>query len=223
MDVQAAHFSAIERTRAPAPEDSELIAGFVDCTVAVNAFRNGKSRAARAGRGYEFRCGTRAKAGKMRRIVPRRKNLQHAEAVLAVRDEGKSARGHHSNFYVIDVVELAIGSEELIEFRRVGFFDVNDGESLLPCGNVGVRARKINVAGVLERNESVADWFWLRKVSNVKDFQAVAIHNERVAELHSDAARIVERWRADGCGDARSERIVEIHDDKSFVREDVGK
>ena len=49
------------------------------------------------------------------------------------------------------------------------------------------------------------------------------IDNERIAELDSDAAGIMERGRADRCGDTRSERIVEIHRHESLVREDIGE
>jgi hypothetical protein len=41
MDVQGAHFGAIQRTSAAAAEDGELVAGLVDGAVAVNTLGNG--------------------------------------------------------------------------------------------------------------------------------------------------------------------------------------
>jgi hypothetical protein len=41
VNVEAAHFSGIERPRAAAAEDSELVAGLVDGAVTINTLRNG--------------------------------------------------------------------------------------------------------------------------------------------------------------------------------------
>src|SRR5216683_2854693 len=175
------------------------------------------------GGGDEFGGGARAEAGEVRGVVPRRKYLENAEAVPAVGDESEGAGGDHTNFYVVDVVELAFGGEELVKLWHVGFFYVNDGEALLPCRDVSVSAPDVDVAGVFEGNQRMADQFRQRKLGDVQNFQAVAIHDERVAELDRDAAGIVELWSADGRGDARGEWIVEGDDDESFVGEDVGK
>ena len=83
------------------------------------------------GGGDEFRSGARAEAGKMSRVVPRRQDLKNAEAVLAVGDEGEGAGGDHANFYIVDVVELAFRGENLIEFGRIRFFNIDDREALL--------------------------------------------------------------------------------------------
>src|SRR5579859_1683251 len=48
VEVEGAHLVAIERPSAAAAEDGELIAGFVDGAIAVDAFRNGECGAARA-------------------------------------------------------------------------------------------------------------------------------------------------------------------------------
>ncbi len=52
------------------------------------------------------------------------------------------------------------------------------------------------------------------EIRDVEDFQTVAVHDEGVAELHGDPARIMERGSADRGGDAGGERIVEVHDDE---------
>src|SRR5260370_32808885 len=143
----------------------------------------------------------------MNRVVPRRQDLKNAEAVLAVGDEGEGAGGDHANFYIVDVVEVAFGGENLIEFGRIRFFNIDDREALLSCRDISVSARNVNVAGIFEGDESAADWFWLREIGNVKNFQAVTIDDEGVSELHGDGARIAESGRADVGGNARSGRI----------------
>lgn len=40
--------------------------------------------------------------------------MQNAKAIFPVCDEGVGAAGDHADFYVVDVIELAIGGEELI-------------------------------------------------------------------------------------------------------------
>src|SRR4029077_18091681 len=223
VNVQAAHFGAIEGTGAAAPEDRQLVAGLVDGAVAVDTLRDGEGRAAGASSGDELRSRARAEAGKMRGVVPRGKNLQDAQPVLAVGNEGKSAGGDHSDLHVVHVIELAFGGKKLVEFRRIRLFDVNDGEPLLPCRNVRVRARDVDVTGVFEGNGCAGDWFWLCEVGHVENFQPIMIDDEGVAELDSNASGIVELRSADGRRDTRSERIVQVDDHECFVREDVIK
>src|SRR5262249_40815972 len=103
VDVEAAGLGGVEGTGAAAAEDGQLVSGFVDGAIAINAFGNGESGAAGAGSGDEFWCGTRAEAGEVRGIVPRRDDLQDAQAVFAVGDESKGAGGDHADFYVVDV------------------------------------------------------------------------------------------------------------------------
>src|SRR5260370_10673617 len=159
----------------------------------------------------------------MNRVVARTQDLKNAEAVLAVGDEGEGAGGDHANFYIVDVAELAFGGENLIEFGRIRFFNVDDREALLSCRDVSVSARNVNVAGIFEGDESAADWFWSREIGDVKNLQAVTIDDKGVPELHGDPATIVGSERADVGGDARDERIVEVDHDESFVGEDVSE
>src|SRR6266567_28525 len=70
--VEGLGLSTVEGPCTSAPEDSELVAGFVDGAVAVDPLRNSQCRATRAGGGDQFGSGTRAEAGKMRGVVPRR-------------------------------------------------------------------------------------------------------------------------------------------------------
>ncbi len=87
----------------------------------------------------------------MRGIIPRRNNLQNAQAVAAIGDKSESSGVHHSDFYVVNIVQLMIAVEELIEFRSFRIFDVDDAEAIFPGGDVGVSPREINIAGVVER------------------------------------------------------------------------
>src|SRR6266567_4141478 len=70
--VEGLGLRAVEGPCTSAPEDSELVAGFVDGAVSVDTLGNGQRGATRAGGGDEFGCRTRAEARKMRRVVPRR-------------------------------------------------------------------------------------------------------------------------------------------------------
>jgi len=63
----------------------------------------------------------------------------------------------------------------------------------------------------------------MSEVGDVEGLQTVAVDDERVAELDSDAARIFEVGSADGGGDFRFERVVQIDDDEIFVGEDIGE
>jgi hypothetical protein len=40
VDVEAPHLGAVQRPGAAAAEDCQLVAGFIDGTVTINAFRN---------------------------------------------------------------------------------------------------------------------------------------------------------------------------------------
>ena len=183
MDIQAAHFAAVEWPGAAAAEYGELVAGLIDGAISIDALRNGEGGAASMGGGDELGSGARAEAGEMGRVVPRGEHLENAEAVLAVGDEGEGTGGNHADFYIIDVVELAFGGKALIEFGSIRFFNVDDREALLSCRDVSVSARNVNIAGIFEGDENAADWSWLSEVGNVKNFQAVMIDDEGISEL----------------------------------------
>src|SRR5258708_5863650 len=114
-----------------------------------------------------------------------------------------------------------IGVEELIEFRSFRIFDVDDAEAIFPGRDVGVSPREINIAGVAEREFGVCDWLGMREVGGVEYFEANPVNNERVAELHGDAARFVERRRTYGRSDFWRQRILQIDDDQIFFGENV--
>src|SRR5207245_6476470 len=81
--IQGLRFVVIQRPRAAAAKDRELISALVHRAVAVGSFRNGESGPTRAVRGNQLRCRLGAEAGKMRAVVPGREDLENAEAVLA--------------------------------------------------------------------------------------------------------------------------------------------
>src|SRR6266705_4736746 len=111
--IQGLRFVVIQRPRAAAAKDRELIPAFVHRAVAIDSLRNGQSGPTRAVRGDQLRCRPGAEAGKMSAIVPGRDDLQNAEAVLAIGDESERARGYHADLYVVHIAELALGGEHL--------------------------------------------------------------------------------------------------------------
>jgi hypothetical protein len=147
-EVEALRFGVIEGASTAAAKDGELVAGFIDSAVAINAFGDGEGWTFGASGGDELGSRARTESGEVPGVVPWRKYLQHSEAVFAIGDEGEGGGGDHTNFDVVDIVELAIRGEKLVELGCGGIFHVDERESLLSGGNVGVSASDINVAAV---------------------------------------------------------------------------
>src|SRR2546425_13316496 len=80
--IQGLRFVVIQRPRAAAAKDRELISALVHRAVAAGSFRNGESGPTRAVPGDHLRSRPGAEAGKMSAIVPGRDDLQNAKAVL---------------------------------------------------------------------------------------------------------------------------------------------
>src|SRR5260370_24236581 len=114
VNIQAGRFAGVGWPGAAPAEYGELVAGLIDGAMSIDALRNGKGGAASMGGGDELGSRARAEAGEMGRVVPRAEHLENAEAVLAVGDEGEGTGGNHADFYIVDVVELAFGGEDLI-------------------------------------------------------------------------------------------------------------
>ena len=149
--------------------------------------------------------------------------MQDAKAVVAVGDERESAAGDHSNFYVVHFVHGVVRVEDLIEPRGFGIFDVENGEAVFSASDISIGAGNVDIASVVERGAASRDGLWMSEVGDVEGLQAVAVYDERAAELDSDAARIFEVGSADGGGDFRFERVVQIDDDEILVGKDVGE
>ena len=147
-EVEALRFGVIEGASTAAAKDGELVAGFIDGPVAINAFGDGQGWTFGACGGDELESRARTESGEVGGIVPWRKYLQDSQAVFAIGDEGESGGGDHADFHVVDIVELAISGEKLFKFGRGGIFHIDKSESLLSCGNVGVGTRDVNVAAV---------------------------------------------------------------------------
>src|SRR5712664_3072020 len=79
MEVEPLRFGAVERARAAATKNRELVSRFVDGTVPVNPFRNSERGTARVRSGNKFGRGPRAEAGEMRGVIPWRQDLQNAK------------------------------------------------------------------------------------------------------------------------------------------------
>ena len=132
--------------------------------------------------------------------------MQNAKSVSAVGHKCESAGVNHANLYVVHVVELAVRIEDLIEAWGLGIFDVNNGDSVFTRGNLGVRSRDVDIAGVIQSNFGVHDELRMRELGYVEHFHSVSIDDKCIAELHGDPARIVESGCADVGSDARGER-----------------
>src|SRR5262249_39405599 len=111
MQIQATRLGGIERAGAAASKNRGLVAGFVAGAIPVDALGKGESRAAGASSGDQFWRGPRAEPGIVGGVVPRGDDLQDAEAILSIRDEGEGARRDHADFDVVHVVELAVRGE----------------------------------------------------------------------------------------------------------------
>ena len=57
-----------------------------------------------------FGIGPWAEPGKMGRVIPRGNNFKDPQAIFAVSHERECAGSHHSDFHVVDIIELAAGS-----------------------------------------------------------------------------------------------------------------
>jgi hypothetical protein len=141
-------------------------------------------------------------------IVPRRNNLQNPKAISCVGDEGEYAAGDHSDFHVVGIVNHAVRIVFLVVARLFRILDVNKRQAKSSVGNIGVGSRHAHISRITERNLPFLEQLWARQIRHVQPFQSIAVHNEGIAELYGDSARIVEFWRADGRGDARCERMV---------------
>ena len=60
-------------------------------------------------------------------------------------------------------------------------------------------------------------------MGDINDLQAVAVHDESVAELDRDAAGIIQRRSPDLRRDLRRERIIEVHHHQPPVAKHVGE
>lgn len=118
--------SSIERARATAAKNGELIAGFIHGAVAVDSFGDGQRWASRSRRCDQLWRWARAEAGEMRGVVPGGNDFEDAQAIFAVSDKSKHARRDHSNFHVVHVVELASSIKHLVELGSVRFLHVDD-------------------------------------------------------------------------------------------------
>jgi hypothetical protein len=102
--VEALRLLEIEGAGSATTEDSELVAGFVDGAVTIDAFGDGQGRPVSARRSDQLGRGTWAEAGEVGGIITGRENLQNAESVFSVGDKSKSAAGDHADFDIVDVV-----------------------------------------------------------------------------------------------------------------------
>src|SRR5450631_298314 len=78
VDVEGADLGVVERAGATTAKDGELVAGFVDGAITVDAFREGQGWPVSVSGGDEFRNGAGAESGEMRGVVPGGDDFENA-------------------------------------------------------------------------------------------------------------------------------------------------
>src|SRR5208283_5638481 len=97
----------------------------------------------------------------------RRGQLQDLQPVGAVGDVGEQRRVGGAYDHVVGVVELSIGVEFHVQLRRLGSLHVDDRESFLAGGNVGVGACDVDAPCVGKRNARGANLPRLGRIGHV--------------------------------------------------------
>src|SRR5450432_38184 len=192
----ALHLLPRKRPGSASSKYRELVSAFIDGAVAVDPLGDGERRAAGAVVGYEFGNRPRAESSEVWR-GHWREELDDAHAVMTVGGEGEEAGADHAELQVVQVVDGAVGVEDLVEMRLLGALDIDDGEALLASGYVGVGTGDVEVVGVLQRDDGVFDRLGLGEVGYVENLKTVGIDHEGIAELDGDAARTFEEGHAD--------------------------
>ncbi len=128
--IHALHFLQIERARTAASEHRHLIAALIHSAIAIDALGDGQRRSTRAMSGNQFGNGARAESGKVG-IVGGRKQLKHAQPVLAIGHIGKQLRRDHAEFDIVHVIHGAVGVENLVQPGLLGMLDIHHRQTLL--------------------------------------------------------------------------------------------
>src|SRR5262249_16108171 len=93
---------------------------------------------------------------------------------------------------------------------------------MLACGNVSVGPRNGNVSRVGQSYPSPGNGPGLVEMSNVEDFEPIAIHHKGIAELNSDPAWIVELRSPDLRRDSGLQRAIQVYHHQTGVAKNVG-
>jgi hypothetical protein len=137
------------------------------------------------------------------------------KTIMSVGQQRKTARVHHADLHIVQIVDLSCSREHVLDARRLWTFDVDDGETIVARGDIRVRARCVHVARVFQWDHCARDRHRPIERRHVEHFEALPVRNKRIAELHRDAPRIVQVRRADlGCH-LRLFRIVDVDNDEA--------
>src|SRR5207245_6179409 len=113
--------------------------------------------------------------------------------------------------YVINIVEDAVGVEDLVELRLLGMLNIHYHDTLFASGNISVGTAHIHIASIGHRNRCAFDRAGAIEMSNVQDFKPELVHDKGVAELDREAARLSQKRRADLRHQGGLDRIVKAH------------
>src|SRR6185369_5620740 len=144
--IHLQHLGEIQRPRASSAKHRELVATLINCAIAIQPFRYGKSRPVCVLRRNQLGIRPRAEPEVAGHRF-RRSKLHHPKAVVAIRNVSEQAHIRHSDFYISRVVDLLISVEHLIDARALGLLDVENDQALLTRRNVSIGAHEIDVVG----------------------------------------------------------------------------
>ena len=188
---KGSHFVELKGAGTASAEDHGLATRFVDHAVAIEASRDGEDGFLGGVSGDELGGGSGAEAaGAFHRI--RGDQLDDAEAVMAVGDEGIHGGGDRSDLDGVGIVELAVGGEVLIEAWAFGVLDIDDGEAVLAVGDIGVGAGDIEFGGVGEADDRTGHGARVERIGEADDFEAVVIGDVSVLKLDGNRSGVAE-------------------------------
>ena len=151
VSVEVALLVEVQRSRADATEDTELIARFIDGSVAVECF--GDARCVSVLR--EFlrgdQTGVRARGEAHVAGSVGAGQLHDAHPVVAVGEVRELAVVGDAELHIVEVVDAAVGVVDLVDLWFERILHIDDDETLMTAGNVGIRPSDIDVAGFVQR------------------------------------------------------------------------
>ena len=152
MKIKLFGFSVVERVRAAAPEDGELIPTLISGAVAVNCSRDDDCGTGRATCCNQLWRGPRAESVGFEGIF-RGNHLQDAQTVAAIGNVCENTGVHCADFYAVHIIQFAAGSKHLIEPGMLGLFGIDQRDSVFSRRDIRICPRDGNVAYVVDGHE----------------------------------------------------------------------
>ena len=122
--------SRIQGARPAPAKHGQLVTRLIHGAVPVDPLGNGQRRAFGACGGNQFRCRARTEAGKVRGVVPGRKNLQHAQPFFPSATKANALPATMPIFTSFTSLMCPSAVKNLIELWGFGLFHVDDRQAL---------------------------------------------------------------------------------------------